>query len=362
MIVDLALLHSFLLATSTCAAAGIGSCFNSTYQAWFSVSALAALAVLAVLALIYGISQFVGRSDIRSWTRVKIYDVMLSLLLIFAFLFAASLIYGTNLNFLNTYNLVPNECTGAMGNIYSLSICDMYQFNVFTANLNNAQYYFVLVAVSLQPSYNIRIDIPVAGGSIGLAAPFSFYPKDTGFKYLGPAIDFIYAFALANDVQLIMLSASALIFAILMSLGLVARIFGVSRTFGGAMIAFALGLGVVFPALVCMNYGFINYGLDQAQSLAFANGAALSAIWFLPPLVTTYTSSGLAGLFALGGSVYTTTATTVPEPVFIYVGLVWIGLTLIPLINLVIVDVFIVDFSQAIGERMDLLSMLERIL
>jgi hypothetical protein len=48
--------------------------------------------------------------------------------------------------------------------------------------------------------------------------------------------------------------------------------------------------------------------------------------------------------------------------VMTYLGLIIIGLVFVPLLNFIIVDTFIIDFSQAIGERMDFLSMLTGIL
>lgn len=371
MIFIFALLQGILLQTSTSScASNLGGCFSGMYVAWFALAAIAALAVLCVLAIIYGLSPWVGRSDIRTWVRVKIYDVCLSLVLIFVFLWVAGIVYNFNVGFLaqSPINLVPSECSAAnsagfnpTSNIYSLAICDMYQFNVFTATLNTAQYYFTLAAGTLQPNYQVEATF----GSVQIGGPVTLLPKETGFKYLGTVVDLVYSFVLANDVQLILLSASALIFSILMSLGLIARVFTITRTFGGAMIAFAIGIGIIYPILVIANYGFINYGLDQIQPYAMevgGSGTALGILNLAPPLVSAYTGSGvIAAIFrvaALGADF----GTSLPEPTFIYVGLVWIGLTFIPLINLIIVDVFIIDFSQAIGERLDLLSMLERIL
>lgn len=368
MMPDLLLFQSVLLQVTgnACVTSGLKACLAQVYLPWFGFSALAAVAVLIVLAFIYGISPLIGRSDMRAWVKVKIYDVILSLILILIFLYVAGLIYNTNVNGFKSNDLVSPSCQPALTNIYSLSVCDMYQFNLYAADLNSAMYYFTLASGTLQSTGNISWNFTGTGGvtSFSLRTTVQLLPKDIGFKYLGTAIDLIYGFVLANDVQLIILSASALIFAIFMSLGLVARIFGITRTFGGAMIAFALGLGLLYPLLVSINYGFIDYGLSNVATSAGWSGAMGVGLAFGPGLLGHIAGRSIVGIIARIASVATVVGfgNFISEPAFIYAGLTWIGLTFMPLITLVIVDVFIVDFSQAIGERMSLLSMLERIL
>lgn len=346
-----------------CIATNLYSCFQPMYTAWFSVAGITAVAILGLLILIYALFRFTGRSDITVWTRVKIYDVLLSIVLIIAFAYAANIIYNLPLGYLNTnMGIVPTECLGSMYNIYSLSVCDMSTFNYFSARLNLEQYYMMIIMGTVQPTLGVSISYPSFFGSIfsgKLSAQITFISADISYKYLGTFVDAIYTFVLGNDLQLIILSSAAVIFAILMSLGLIARIFGISRTFGGAMIAFALGIGILYPILTIINYGFINVTVDNVYpaTISFMDGLLVSGV------VTGGASSALyaAGVYLsylLGNNL----ATILPTYLFVYVGIIWIGLTLIPLINLIIVDVFIIDFSQAIGERMDLLSLLIRIL
>ena len=346
-----------------CIATNLYSCFQPMYTAWFSIAGIAAVAVLGILILIYSLFRFTGRSDITVWTRVKIYDVLLSIVLIIAFAYAANIIYNLPLGYLNTnMGIVPTECLGSMYNIYSLSVCDMSTFNYFTGRLNLEQYYLMLIMGTIQPSLGVSISYPSFFGSIfsgKLSAEISFISADISYKYLGTFVDAIYVFVLGNDLQLIILSSAAVIFAILMSLGLIARIFGISRTFGGAMIAFALGIGILYPILTIIDYGFINVAVDKVYPASISFMLSL----LIPGVATGGLTSVLYGAivyfnYLLGNNI----AAILPTYLFAYVGIIWIGLTLIPLINLVIVDVFIIDFSQAIGERMDLLSLLIRIL
>jgi hypothetical protein len=366
MMFDFMLLRSFLLAGQTsCPAGNIGSCLTSIYTGWFAVAGIAALAVLAILAFIYAISQFVGRSDIRAWTRVKIYDTILSLFLIIVFGYALSIIYTLPVSNFSTWQIVPNECTNNVYDIYSLSTCDMNAFNNFTGRFDYQQYVLLLLMGTLQTE--IYVTWPISGNApssllattglgVQVSAELSLVPQSVTFKYLGTGVDVIYGFVLANDLQLIILSSSALLFAILMSLGLIARIFGVTRTFGGAMIAFAIGIGLLYPMLTIITYGFINVGIDNIYPSA--------ATTSLLALTSTGTGSNpvVAVFKVLDGYLTGSFASILPLSLIVYFGLIWIGLTFIPLITLIIVDVFIIDFSQAIGERMDLLSMMIRVL
>lgn len=365
----MALQYILLASTSTCSAS-ISSCFSSMYVLLFGIAATVAVAVIVILALIYGISSFIGRSDIRVWVRVKIFDTLFSLLLIAVFMYASTnIIYNIPLSSFNTLKLAPPQCSSATSNIYSLSTCDMYQFNNDTSHFEFIQYWFT-IALSLVPQldFNIGYGDPFSGSNLltgGLQGSITLLPPNLTFKYLGAALDALYVFSLANEVQLIILSSSALIFAILMATGLLARIFGITKTFGGAMIAFAFGIGLVYPALIALTYGFIDYGLAQLTPVINAGllgGVGLASVspiaTFLLSMSTLIIGSGTAS----APSYLVALAQFFPQALFSYIGLIAVGLTIIPLIDLVIVDVFIIDFSQAIGERMDLLNLLIRVL
>lgn len=355
------LIPNFLLApaANACSTNLLG-CLTPIYVAWFAVALIGSLFILFTLILIYGLVTFIGRSDIKTWTRTKILDVIVSFLLITIFGTVAAFVFTTNMGYLNSPgNLVPPNCVSHISNIYDLSTCEMYQFIGYTNSVNVKQYWLLLVTSSFQPGVEVSAQFSARTGislSAGTEATFALIPGDTLFKYGGTAIDLIYGFALANDVQMIILAASALIFVILMSLGLIARVFGVTKTFGGAMIAFAVGVGVLYPLVTCITYGFINTGINNVQIPARDALITLLSSRLVVPSLAWYDLYVL--VFGQGSSAILNTA----GYIFTYVGLVWTGLTIVPIMNLIIVDVFIVDFSQAIGERIDLMSMLVRVL
>ncbi|MCL4411596.1 hypothetical protein M1329_01515 [Candidatus Marsarchaeota archaeon] len=139
-----------------------------------------------------------------------------------------------------------------------------------------------------------------------------------------------------NQVQVILLSSSLLFLSLFVTIGIVARTFGFTRTFGGAMIAIGLGVGLIYPLLVTLTYGFIDPQLASANLAVDISNAVQLIIGIV------FTSSIPAGLSAF----------------FMKLGYLITGLTFIPFLNFIIVDAFIVDFSKAIGERIDFMSMM----
>ncbi len=377
----------FMLSIVNACTSSVSAFLTSPYTSWFPVVVLAVFAVIAVLSVVYGLSPFVGRSDIRTWTRIKIYEVLLSIVLILIFASFSTVICTANpVPALVIGGLVPPQCSPTPGNptvpqasnpsgvtpnnFYSLGICDMYTFNVFTSEANSYLYYALLIS-SLIPTLSFSLESNlVSGAPMGFSGLFTYslgskglsiLPANTVYKYSGPAIAFIYGMMILNQVQLVLLSASVLIFSIFMALGLIARTFGITRTFGGSMIAFALGIGLIYPLMVSMTYGFIDYGLNQVFPAAAKAGILLLPNSLIPqsPLEV---AACIIDITLCPAAIGVNALSVYMGSVMTYLGLIIIGLVFVPLLNFIIVDTFIIDFSQAIGERMDFLSMLTGIL
>ncbi|MCL5239062.1 MAG: hypothetical protein M1286_01140 [Candidatus Marsarchaeota archaeon] len=299
-----------------------------------------------------------GREELRSWAHLKMFEVVLSIALIFVFLAIALII--SNINFQSIYSsahLVPPQCdAGSLGNtdIFSLAVCNMHLFNNNVLTFSQIVY-LVALRVSFTPQIKINgvaiarqlLNIKGVGGEASLKLP-------SGFEtFSGDLLDALYTAFVLSQVQTLMLAAALLFFTLFTSLGLIARIFVVSRTFGGAMIAFGIGLGLLFPLLVSLTYGYINV---QMQSAALVSALDLTtvtaAVGGLVAVVIAFIASGA------GVPGFTAWFSSFIE----YGAFAASGLILIPILNFTIVDVFISDFSQAIGERMDFMSLLTNII
>ncbi len=398
----------YALAISGCSATGgaasLVNYITAPCGAWFPIALIAVLIVIGIMAIIYGLSEFIGRNDIKTWVRVKIYDALLSVVFILIFAAFGTLLFtipvASTLQSVKLFpgsgGSTPSECASQsptkVNNLYSVASCDMFLFNFYEANVNLYIFYTFLLTSAVAPEIGFSLNFGSGslgsgsgtggspssgsstgnlGGNIGIGASgIEIFPQYASYKFLGPVLDLFYGLILLNQVQLILIAASALIFSIFMALGLIARAFVVTRTFGGAMIAFAIGIGFIYPLLVSINYGFLVYALSTNTLSSLVNlssgtiaffGVPLMFINLMASLTTGLTGSALS-FFSLGSYPYTQLVGAFPSYLFEYFGLVISGLMFIPVLELVLVDVFIIDFSQAIGERMDLLSLFTRLL
>lgn len=408
------LLAKLLFATPASTTCNIGpilfdpSCFLSLPpNIWFPYFMLIIFVVIGIIAVIYMLSSLLGssampifspligrtvmppfRNDTATWSKIKIYELLLTVALAVIFLAVSSLLYTINpTGVLSSTGLLPSTCNPNIGtntpnssnvnNLYAVALCDMYQYNVDVNTFSTGIFFFSFVA-GIAPTANINAAgliggpplLPSGGTGVGsgpglgLSASVNLLPIQAVFQYIIPLMSAFFAVVILAQVQQILLSACMIMFSIFMIIGLVARAFTVTKTFGGSMIAFALGIGFVYPLVTLLSYGFLDVAIQHATTAIGGSG-----VDFFFAIV-----KGLLGAFLafFGGSTPLATCpiltgqtggslSCVVTPLVIYGGFVSIGLVLIPILNLVIVDAFIVDVSRVIGERMDLLSLLTRI-
>ncbi len=329
---------------------------TSPYTAWFPVVVIAAVAMIGIVVAIYYMSALVGREGLRVWAKIKIYELLISLLLIGLFIFLATMLFSINFQeVFGSIGLVPNACVSPpppLGtDLFSLALCNMHQFNQNLLNLNQLVY-FIALRLSFAPQLNINAEalITQLTGITGIGGQIAFASPTALSTFTGYLVNALYLGFVLSQVQLLLLGGSLLFFSVFMALGLISRMFSITRSFGGAMIAFGMGFGIVYPLVICITYGYINVGLD-ANSAIFGVGAGLTLVFgIFGALFSAYLS--IIGLPAIG---------TLMTNFAIFLGLATLGLTIIPFLNFVVVDVFITDFSSVIGEKMDFLSLLTRI-
>ena len=326
---------------------------TSPYNYWAPVAFAAAIAVIGLLAAIMMISAMIGRERMRVWAKVKIYDVVFSVMLIFVFFVIIGLLSSINFQtqVFGPLNLVPNECSGSSsiasgGDLMSLAVCDMYTFNQNVVNLNT-NVYLIALRMSFFPQTEIGYTSVLGVQGVGVSTKIN--PSLPAFETAtGYMLDALYTAFTISQLQLLILAAALLLFSVLMSIGIISRIFVVTRSFGGSLIALAIGLGIIYPLMVCITYGYINVGIDNTGIL----------LWIATPTVLVFGVVSLLIALILGGTV----ASGILVPFIQLAGYVGVGLVLVPLLNLLIVDVFVIDFSQAVGERMDFMSLLANLI
>jgi len=339
----------------------INSFLTAPYTAWFPITLIAATLIIVILAAIYLFAPLMGREDIRRNIGIMIYQTLFGIVLIIAFgIFATwvctfnaeSLLQNLNLILVN--GIPSGLAVPQNANLYETAVYDLYWFTNYGALANTNYFlpvlYFVL---NMGPSLNIKVNFIPGVDDLGISAKGSFNLGGLVLgSYFNYVIDALYWLFIINDVQFIIISAAPIIFAIFVSIGLIARIFGFSRNFGGSLIALGVGIGFVYPLMVSITYGFINVAYSQLKNNIFSNivGSALFSSNLQTMLVGLI--NGLAVVNLILSSIYS---------IVNLAGFTATASLILPILNFVVVNTFVIDFSQAFGERLDFMSLLARI-
>ncbi len=310
---------------------------------WLLYAFIFALAVIFVAALVYGISGITNSIDSKLWSKNQIYEAFLSIVMLIIFIGLISLFMMNPKPSYNDVGLLPYQCnTSSINTLFNLSACDLGTFNTYAYSVLYTTY-TIGFASGLEPGTEMAYmpgsffgneDIFVIG--MGLD---SLTPSSTESLF-GDIISFLLTFLILNELQMILLTGSLFFLIIFVSLGLVIRTLGFSRSFGGSLIALGLGLGLIYPLLISISYGAI---LNPAfvPTTAVLNSASSSSSSITGPL---------------------TTVTNLFSYIFGYllndVGYTIVGFTFLPFLNFIILDAFMIDFSSAIGEKISFMVLL----
>jgi len=296
--------------------------------------------VIVVAAFVYILASIINSHNAKNWAKIQIYEALLSVLLIIIFI---GIFYIFLINPSSSYNsagLLPPECnTASINTMFNLSACDIGTFS------NNAMGYFEIISVlglvaGESPGGSISYT-PATFISVSITATLGSVLPDGMESMLGTIMSGLLFLLVLNNLQLILISGSILFLTFFITIGLFARLFGITRTFGGAMIAFGVGLGVIYPLLISITYGFVDSNM-LVPSVTNVAGLLAAAI----PSFIAFAVTGLSSAFIL------------PPQLTLGLGYVVAGLTFIPFLNFIILDAFIVDFSRAIGEKVSFMALL----
>ncbi|MGC8662315.1 MAG: hypothetical protein ACP5RT_00835 [Candidatus Micrarchaeia archaeon] len=342
-----------LLSTGAYCLSSINSFLTAPYTAWFPVASILALVVISILSIIYILAPLFGKEDIRSNIKISIYQTLFSLVLIISFGIFSTWVCTFNMQgLLSIIGIAPNFVpTGA--NVYLSAVSNLYYFlnKGPLANLNNLILGF-FVNINSPPLISIEVTpipgIPGVGFKDTLAFSLSG-PIDSLTSYLTQSLSWLF---ILNYLQFILISSAPILFAIFIALGLISRIFGPTRSFGGALIALGIGIGFVYPLMVSITYGFINVSYTQLYNdiSGYIYQSAFGST--LETALENLLMTGKAISNAINAYVYS---------YLDYVGFTVVSSLILPMINFIVVDTFIIDFSSAFGEKMSFISLLTKI-
>jgi len=337
----------------------INNFLTAPYTAWFPITLIAATLIIVILAVVYLLAPLVGRDDIKRNISIMIYQTLFSIVLILGFgMFATWLcsfnVEGPlqNLNLI-LVNIPPGVHIPYGGNLYETALYDLYWFTNYGA-LANTNFFLSLIyyLLNIGPQLSLEINFIPGVQTLGFSAKGSFSLSNVLGSYIGYINDAISWLFIVNDLQFIIISAAPIIFAIFVSMGLIARIFGFSRSFGGSLIALGVGIGFVYPLMVSITYGFINVAYSQLIANMLPNVAANTfGASIQSALVSLLTGKALPN--AILSSIY---------DIINIAGFTATASLILPLLNFIVVNTFVLDFSQAFGERLDFMSLLTSII
>jgi hypothetical protein len=332
--------------------APLQSLFSTYFDlgSWYAIAAALALAVIAVASLVYMLASTIGSENALRWARMQVYEALLGIVFIGIFFMLYSLLLTNPQSSLSAMNLVPPSCgttaptiSPAPSDVYGMSACDLSAFISTSTDLFQVLYYVSWFG-GVTPGFNAKFSIPPTspsgGVSISTGLP-SIFPS-SGEQLISIGFGFLVFMMMLNGLQMILISVAPLFLAMLISIGIIAWIVGFSRRFGGTMIAFAIGFGVIYPLLVIITYGFID--------TALAGSNILSLLSTLPQYLL---GGSVLGSYGIG-----TTLPAILQTFFTDFGYVFAGLTFIPFLNFMILDAFIIDFSKVIGERVSFMDLI----
>ncbi len=322
--------------------------FPISISNWEPIALIAVLIIIAISAFIYMLSRFMFNTRIEAWAKMQMYEAFLSFIILLIFVWISSLFFLNPMPAFSSAHLLPSQCSNAKvvpKTLFQLSACDLSVFN------NDAETYFQVfywgeTFLSFSPGINASIQSSTISkaklGDLGVSSSISsVFPKSDA-EFITLFFESIVFMLILNQIQLMLISSALLFLSLFLVIGLIARIFGVTRGFGGAMIALGIGLGLVYPLLTAITYGFITTQIGT-----------LSAIALISQFI-----GGITGILS------TVIVSTVTPAIFISgkfalnLGYIIGGLTFMPFLNFLILDAFIIDFSSAMGERMEFMSLL----
>ena len=327
-------------------------------MSWLPIAGGGALLIIAIAAIVYQLSGVIASQAGKNWAKMQIYEALFAVLLI---LIVAAFSYLMFLNPLSNFSaagLLPSTCnSSSINSVFGISVCDISTFN-FAAQALYDEIYYISYVGALSPGASITVSIPEISGISATSSLNSVFPKDIE-DILAIGSSFIVTMLLINQVQLILLSGSLFFLPFLLSIGIVAWIFGFSRRFGGAMIALGLGIGLIYPILTSITYGFMDVQLIHLFLIGSSGSSSA---------LSTLTMGAMDSIFTLQFAALAPTiipaillGTGLPAGISTFVlefGYLVAGLTFIPFINIVILDVFVIDMSSAIGVRISFMTLL----
>ena len=254
-----------------CDASSITNYWSLRFGSWQDLCAIGILTSFLIISVIYMLSQAFGKPDLTAWCRKELFQVFITMI-IFAGIFGFVNLTCTTVKPSLLINLDEN------GDGIPDYPDDMFQYDIaYLQWLRDASYRFYVWTATFNSivSFKVTEGVYQSPGGFGVnLKPFSGLSPVSGMLSFSMSTMLIGGFV-TTVAQLRMLRViQIMMFNIILPLGLVCRCFEPSRTFGGGMMAIAIGLFLFYPFLLMLNAGIIHENLltKTAMDTAFDTG------------------------------------------------------------------------------------------
>jgi uncharacterized membrane protein YuzA (DUF378 family) len=308
---------------------------------WLGIAFAVILLMIAISAVVYMLAGLAGVPEMRGKAMGQIHEGILAMIMLLAFGAFAYLFFINPYPAFSGAGLAVSTCNSA-NSIYALSACEIGAFSNNAFNAVEGVFYLSFLS-GVAPGFSVKFNTPLLPG-VGSSATLDSVVPISEERLLGTAFSALFIVLMLNQIQVILISASLLFLGFFLTIGLISRSFAATRTFGGSLIAFGLGLGLIYPLIVSISYGFINVQIGAAG----INPGVIAADFFggfVGGAITLLTGGTLSSLSSL-------------VPYLTQIIYVIVGLTFIPFMNFIILNSFIRDFSKVIGEQVEFMALI----
>jgi len=306
-----------------CSDGGVHADFTTLWTTWQGVIATGVLVIFLVSGLVYILAGLIAHRGLIVWAKNQIYEGFVTL--IFA-LFAMSLVgfvCSTDISIVGMRCPPGSSSCNAFDAAYRY--LDEFSGDINTGFILSSVLNFVVAGLS-----TLTFGFAIAGIGLSLGLGNGLTPLK---QVLSNALVAIVTAKLIIVAQMMLLKISERIFSLLLPAGIILRSFGITRGFGGALIAIALGFYFIYPLSIVYFYGtLLGYG---AEGLSISERLDELRHGQIPQEPTDDLSI------------------TTFVPICGFIGLLIVGSLLVPFLTFIIVVSFVKGLSGTLGEEVD---------
>ena len=306
--------------------------------------------------------------------------LLISLFVVSLSYMVGSLLHNPGLIARAKSDLLQVAVTGVMAASFVFLVTGFCSFNTADIGLSGGGNTFDVAGRYLQwledTTYLVYDNLVIAAGLVGTAASFMGGRTWTGigisaqmFSGASPVLQTINLFMSATLFSIISVVAQKTVLKfieagmlnILLPVGIVCRSFPLTREFGGALMAIAIGLFLFYPLMLAIDYMVVGEPTAPPPDTSivlegiglWTSMVAMSVTLFLPGPAAW---AALPGLFVSVGLV-ALSLTGIVTAVYASAGYLLLGAFLLPAINGIVLISVVKDLSKMLGVEVDITTL-----